>query len=83
MADQLKTLDLIQNVGQALVTHPLLFGASIVYLTRSGVGMVQNVGVTPFDEREFAFKSSGLFAYKVRFFSAATEKQNIHIIYKS
>jgi hypothetical protein len=82
MADTLLTLDLVQAVGQTLITHPSLFGATIVYLTRQGVGMIPNVGVTPLNEREYIFKNTGLFAYKIRFYSAAETSQNVHIIYK-
>lgn len=82
MADILYTLDLVQNVGQTLISHPSLFGAKIIYLTREGIGMVQNFGVTPINQREYVFKSTGFFAYKLRFFSAATDQQKIHVIYK-
>lgn len=82
MAETLYTLDLVQNPGQTLVSHPLLYGAKIVYLTREGLGMVQNFGVSPLTQREYVFKTTGFFAYRLRFFSAATEQNNIHVIYK-
>lgn len=82
MAETLYTLDLVQNPGQTLVSHPLLYGAKIVYLTREGMGMVL-VGLTsPFTEREYTFKTTGFFAYKLRFYSASGSPQKIHVIYK-
>lgn len=82
MADTLYTLDVVQNAGQVLVSHPSLFGAKIIYLTREGTGMVQTFGATPFNQREFVFKTSGFFAYRIRFFSVAETQQKIHVIYK-
>lgn len=83
MAATLHTLDIIQNVGQYFVFNSLLYGVDIIYLTRQGVGMTQLKSGVPTTNREFAFKSTGLLAYKVFFFEAATEPQKIHIIYKT
>lgn len=76
------TLDLVRNVGQFFISHPSLFGARIIYLTRQGVGLIQINGDVPTMNREFSFRTTGLFAYKVVFFEAAASQENIHIIYK-
>lgn len=81
MADTLYTVDIIQDVGQTYVVSAALFGARIIYLTRDGIGMVQSDAV-PTTEREYFYKTTGAFAYKIRFNSAATVKQHIHVIYK-
>lgn len=82
MAETIYTVDVIQMAGQLLVSTPALFGARILYVTREGIGMTEKTDLIPTGPREFVFKTSGLFAYKLRFYDTDVMDRNIHVIYK-
>jgi hypothetical protein len=81
MADDLKTLDMVRQKGKIFLNNPILFGAHVLYVARGGVGMVLISSGIPANQREVAFgtaPSIGVF----RFYNAAEQNENIHIIYK-
>jgi hypothetical protein len=79
---ELRSIDLVRNVGQVFISNPLLFGSEIVYVTRQGVGHVIVAASLPTNSREVFYRKTGLLAYKLFFLGAATEQEKIHVIYK-
>ena len=75
------SIDLILNEGAFFIVEPLLFGTTILRLTRNGIGYNRVADVFS-TEREYVFKTSGLFAYKPRFQSAGGPGgDKVHVIY--
>lgn len=80
--DDVRTLDLVRNAGAFFISHPNLFGAQILYVSKNGIGQVKVASPGPNISRTYSFKTSGLLAYKIVFYEPASTKENIHVIYK-
>lgn len=82
---QLYDITVTQLPGNFLIIRPELFGADVIHVAKNGMGYTQMRPDEGFSgkPREYAFKKTGLFAYKILFNTAVepADGGDVHIIY--